>query len=97
NGHTIYKIKISPKNRFEPVFSGHIYLVEGDWRLYSVDLMITEEARINFVDTLKISQNFIEVGESYWLPSDITFKFKGKVLGFKFAGYFTGLYSNYSI
>ncbi|MGV3509367.1 MAG: DUF5686 and carboxypeptidase regulatory-like domain-containing protein [Sphingobacteriaceae bacterium] len=97
NGHTIYKIKISPKNRFDPVFSGHIYLVEGDWRLYSVDLMITEEARINFVDTLKISQNFIEVGESYWLPSDITFKFKGKVLGFKFAGYFTGLYSNYSI
>jgi hypothetical protein len=97
NGHTIYKIKITPKNRFDPVFSGYIYLIEGDWRLYSVDLMITEEARINFVDTLKISQNFIEVGESYWLPSDITFKFKGKVLGFKFDGYFTGLYSNYKV
>jgi len=97
NGHTIFKIKITPKNRFDPVFSGYIYLVEGDWRLYSVDLMITEEARINFVDTLKISQNFIEVGKSYWLPSDITFKFQGKVMGFKFAGYFTGLYSNYYI
>lgn len=97
NGHTIYKIAIQPKNRFDPVFSGHIYLVEGDWRLYSVNLMITEEARINFVDTLRISQNFIEVGESYWLPSDITFNFKGKVLGFKFAGFFTGLYSNYQI
>lgn len=97
SGHTIYKIKISPKNRFDPVFSGHIYLVEGDWRLYSVDLMITEESRINFVDTLRISQNFIEVGKTYWLPSDITFKFKGNVLGFRFAGYFTGLYSNYYI
>jgi hypothetical protein len=97
NGHTIYKIKISPKSRFAPVFSGYIYLVEGDWRLYSVDLMITEEARINFVDTLKISQNFIEAEEGYWLPSDITFDFKGKVLGFEFAGFFTGLYSNYKV
>lgn len=97
NDDIIYKIKITPKNKFDPVFSGHIYLVEGDWRLYSVDLMITEEARINFVDTLTISQNFIEVAESFWLPSDITFNFKGKVLGFKFAGYFTGLYSNYHL
>ncbi|MBC7913907.1 MAG: carboxypeptidase-like regulatory domain-containing protein, partial [Pyrinomonadaceae bacterium] len=97
NGNTIYKIKIIPKSRFDPVFSGYIYLVEGSWRLYSVDLKITEEARINFVDTLKISQNYTEIAKDIWLPSDITFNFKGNVLGFKFAGYLTGLYSDYHI
>lgn len=97
NGHIIHKIKIDPKNRFDPVFTGHIYVVEGSWRLYRVDLMIAEQARINFVDTLKISQNFTEVSKDIWLPSDINFNFKGSVLGFKFDGYLTGLYSNYQI
>lgn len=97
NGHTIHKIKIEPKSRFEPAFTGHIYIVEGSWRLYRVDLMIGEQARINFVDTLKISQNFTEVSKDIWLPSDINFNFKGNVLGFKFDGYLTGVYSNYDV
>lgn len=97
NGNAIYKIKIEPKNRFDAAFKGFIYLVgeEDDLRIYSVDLMLTKDARINFVDTLQISQQFSHVHNKYWLPSDITFRFKGKVMGFQFAGYFTGLYSNY--
>ncbi len=95
SGKTIQKIRVTPKSRYAPAFSGYIYLIEGDWRLYSVDLMLTEHARINFVDTLHISQHFSEVGDLYWLPSDITITFRGKVLGFDFAGYFTALYSNY--
>lgn len=95
NGRTIEKIQVIPKSKYSPAFSGYIYLVAGDWRLYGVDLTLTESARINFVDTLRISQHYTEVDKLYWLPSDITITFKGKVLGFDFAGYFTGLYSNY--
>ncbi|RXF70717.1 DUF5686 and carboxypeptidase regulatory-like domain-containing protein [Arcticibacter tournemirensis] len=95
NGKTIQKIKVIPKSRFSPVFSGYIYVLEDDPRLYSVDLMLTEHARINFVDTLHISQHFSEIGDMHWLPSDITIRFNGKVLGFNFAGYYTALYSNY--
>jgi hypothetical protein len=94
-GREIHKIKITPKHRYDPAFSGFIYLVGGSWRIYSVDLMLTKEANINFVDTLQISQQFNLVDNEYWLPSDITFKFRGRVLGFEFSGYFTGLYSNY--
>src|SRR5690606_37425399 len=39
--------------------------------------------------------HYREVQKTHWLPSDITIRFKGKVLGFEFAGYYTGLYSNY--
>ena len=97
NGLEIFKIQIEPKHRYDPAFKGFIYLIGGSWRIYSVDLLLTQEARINFVDTLQISQQFNLVESQYWLPSDITFKFKGKVLGFAFAGYFTGLYNNYQI
>jgi len=95
NGRDIHKIQISPKHKYDPAFNGFIYLVGDSWRIYSIDLMLTKEARINFVDTLRISQQFSLVDNEYWLPSDITFKFSGKVLGFQFSGYFTGLYSNY--
>ncbi|PWG81639.1 DUF5686 and carboxypeptidase regulatory-like domain-containing protein [Pararcticibacter amylolyticus] len=95
NGKRIQKIMVIPKSRFSPTFSGLIYVLEDDWRLYGVDLTLTENARINFVDTLHISQHFIDLGNTHWLPSDITIKFRGKVLGFDFAGYYTALYSNY--
>jgi len=97
SGREIFKIQIEPKRRYSPAFRGYIYLVGESWRIYSVDLLLTKDARINFVDTLRISQQFSLIENEHWLPSDITFKFNGKVLGFAFAGYFTGLYSNYQV
>lgn len=95
NGREVHKIKVTSRKKYVPTFNGYIYVLKDDGRLYSVDLYLTEESRINFVDTIHISQHYSEVQEKYWLPSDITIRFKGKVLGFDFAGYFTGLYSNY--
>jgi hypothetical protein len=59
--------------------------------------MLTSNARINFVDTLQIQQNFVEVEKNVWKQSNITFQFKGKVLGFEFEGYFIGLNSHYEL
>lgn len=95
NGMQIEKIKVVPLKKYAPTFSGFIYVIKGDGRLYSVDLYLTDESRINFVDTMHISQHYRAVQNTHWLPSDITIRFKGKVLGFEFAGYYTGLYSNY--
>lgn len=96
-GRLIYKVQVIPRYRYSPAFRGHIYIVKNEWRLYSVDLTLTEDTRINFVDTLKISQQFIPLKQNVWQPSDITFQFSGKVLGFQFAGYFVGVYSNYEL
>ncbi|WP_374164596.1 DUF5686 and carboxypeptidase regulatory-like domain-containing protein [Arcticibacter sp. MXS-1] len=95
NGKRIQKIQVIPKSKYAPTFSGYLYVLEDEWRLYSVDLKLTEQARINFVDTLHISQHFAELDKDQWVPSDITIRFRGKVLGFDFAGYYTALYSNY--
>jgi len=97
HGRTIHKIQVIPKNRHSPVFSGYLYILQDDWRLFSVDLTLTGDARINFVDSLQINQHFIEVDKNVWKQSDITFRFKGKVLGFEFAGYFIGLNSHYEL
>ncbi len=59
-------------------------------------LDLTQSAGINFVDTLNISQQYNKV-ENVYMPSTIKFQFKGNVLGFKFEGYYVGIYSNYNI
>jgi len=97
NGQTIFKIKVEPKRRLSPAFSGYLYIIKGEWRLYSIDLALTADARIDFVDTLRIKQQFIELKPDIWKPADMTFQFKGRVLGFSFDAYVSGLYSNYQI
>ncbi|MGL1400197.1 DUF5686 family protein, partial [Vibrio parahaemolyticus] len=42
-GKEISRIKVIPKRKFEPLFSGYINIVENEWRLESVDLKIFKE------------------------------------------------------
>lgn len=95
-GTEVQKIQVTPKNKYSPTFSGYIYVLKNDTKLFGVDLMLTEYSRINFVDTVRFSQHFALVDGKNWLPSDITISFSGKVLGFDFSGYYTSLYSNYN-
>ncbi len=39
NGLLINHVRVIPKRRYEPVFAGYINIVEGSWRIYSVDLI----------------------------------------------------------
>jgi len=96
NGHTIDKIKLSARGVGEYSFEGYIYILEGDWRIYSVDLQLTNKVnRLNFVDTMKISQQYIPVVDNMWMPASIQYDYSGKVLGFKFEGYYIAIYNNY--
>ncbi|WP_443946173.1 DUF5686 and carboxypeptidase regulatory-like domain-containing protein [Pedobacter sp. AW1-32] len=96
NGTTIYKIQVIPRRENDPVFRGNIYIMEEGYRLYNTDVYLTKQAGINFIDTLNINQQFTEVEKTY-MPTNINFQFNGNVLGFKFSGYFLGVYSNYDI
>ncbi|MES2376361.1 MAG: DUF5686 and carboxypeptidase regulatory-like domain-containing protein [Bacteroidota bacterium] len=96
NGRTIYKIALIPKRKRDQVFKGFIYIVEGDWRIYSVDLQLTStDNTLNLVDTMHISQQYVPIRDSTWMPASIQYAYKGKVLGFKFEGYYIGIYNNY--
>jgi len=97
NGKTIDKIQVIPKRAHDPVFSGVIYIVEGDWRIYGTDLFITKESNINLVDTLEISQQYVPIRDSVWLPGAVQYNFKGDVLGFKFEGYYAAIYNSYNL
>ncbi len=97
NGETIDKIKVTPKRMYDACFQGYIYILENDWRIYGLDLFITKKQNINFVDTLKFSEQFFPVSPKIWMPSSIKFEFTAGLLGFKIGGYYISVYKDYDL
>lgn len=97
NGETINKIQVIPRRDHDPCFSGYIYILEDSWRLQGLGLYITKKANINFVDTLKINQEFVPVDAKVWMPASIKFEFTGGLFGFRIGGYFISIYKDYDL
>ncbi|WP_129718158.1 DUF5686 and carboxypeptidase regulatory-like domain-containing protein [Pedobacter sp. SYP-B3415] len=95
NGETVHKIEVTPRRSNDPVFRGQIYITEGSWRIYTTALYLTRSTGINLLDTLHIDQQFLKT-ESAYVPGTVTYRFNGNVLGFKFEGYYIGVYNNYN-
>ncbi|TDG35076.1 carboxypeptidase-like regulatory domain-containing protein [Pedobacter changchengzhani] len=96
NGETVNKIEVIPRRANDPVFRGIIYILDDSWRIYNTDLYLTQNSGINFVDTLNVNQQFTKIKQMY-VPTNINFQFTGSILGFKFQGYYVGVYSNYDL
>ncbi|MGV3761721.1 DUF5686 and carboxypeptidase regulatory-like domain-containing protein [Parapedobacter sp.] len=96
NGLTVHKIEVTPRRKGEPLYQGDIYILDGLWRIYGVNLRLTKASGINILDTLDIRQEFIPIDSSQWQPSSIRFDFIGGLLGFRIGGYFAAVYSDYA-
>jgi hypothetical protein len=84
----VYKIKVIPKRPTDPVFSGDIYIQDNDYRIHSVDLKLGQGAKINFVDSMNISQQYLPVNDTTWMvfSQQMRFFFSLDFFGKKFAG-----------
>ena len=97
NGETVDKIKVIPKRGYDACFQGYIYILENSWRIYGLDFFITKKQNINFVDTLKLREQFIPVNQNVWMPSSVKFEFTASLLSFKVGGYFISVYKDYDL
>ena len=93
----INKIKVVPKRKTDPCFTGIIYVQDSTWRLTGVDLMVYKEAKIDFLDTLSIRETFAPVkGDSIWMLVNLSLNFSFNALGFNGRGYFNAAISDYN-
>lgn len=97
NGEIINKIEVIPKRKNDPVFSGYIYILENSWRIHSVDLSLTKDNQIEFIDNLSIKQVYAPVEYGIWMMLSQKFTFDLKVFGFEGRGNFIGVHSDYKI
>lgn len=97
DGKEINKIKVIPKRKFEPLFSGYINITEGDWRIHSVQLMLTKESQMQFVDTLRIEQLYVPFEKDVWVIKSQVIYPSIKILGFDAYGSFVNIYSKFDL
>lgn len=97
NGKVINKIKLIPRRNSDPIFHGHIYITEDTWNIHSLDVFLTKEAQIEFVDTISIAQSYTELQDSIWMPFSLKIGYHYKVFGFGAKYEAIGVFSNYKI
>ncbi len=58
NGDTIYVIEIYPKSEYSYCYRGKLFISSGDWAIRRADLKLTDKANINFVESIRIKQQY---------------------------------------
>lgn len=98
-GFMVEKIKVTPRRPADPTFSGFLYIVDEMWLLAGVDLALTGASiKQPALDTMRIQQQFVplEDPQTWGLLTQVT-SFKFGVFGFKIAGFFNSVFSNYDL
>jgi hypothetical protein len=97
NGNTIYTIKVTPKRSFEPLFTGIINITDNDWRIHSLDMMVTKNAQLELMDTIKLSQLHAPSNENVWSVKNQTIYFNIRFFGIDAVGHNVSVFSDYEI
>ena len=99
NGYTINKIKIIPKSKASPLLNGYIYITDEYWNVYSTDISWYGAAlKSTFLDTINIKQVYVPVSKpDTWRLFSQVISFKAGLLGFKMAGNFSYIFSDYHL
>lgn len=96
-GDLINQIEVKRKIDTSPTFEGTIYIVEGDWSFYGLDLKMNRlQSSISTLDEFKIKQNYnYDLESKSWVKSDQVIEFKAGIFGFNFNAHFSGVYTAY--
>jgi Family of unknown function (DUF5686)/CarboxypepD_reg-like domain len=97
DGKAINSIRVSPRRNYEPLFSGIINITDDDWRIHSIDLLLTKTSQLELLDTLKITQQHVPVSKEVWRVKNQLLYFNFKMFGIDAVGHFLNVYSNYNI
>jgi len=97
DGKQISKIRVTPKRKYEPLFTGFINIIEDEWRIFSVELYLTKESQMEFIDSLKIEQLYRPVTPEVWAISSQVIFPSANIFGFDAYGSFLNIYSNFNL
>ncbi|MFI5187355.1 MAG: DUF5686 and carboxypeptidase regulatory-like domain-containing protein [Chitinophagales bacterium] len=97
DGKEIGHIKVMPKRKYEPLFSGYINIVIDEWRIHSVQLQLTKESQMELADTLKLDQLYVPYDQDVWVIKSQVVYPTIKIFGFDAYGSFVNMYSKFDL
>jgi hypothetical protein len=68
DNHWCYQIQIDPKRPADLCFTGNIWISDTSFALKRVVLEVKKSANLNFIDRIKIQQDFERTTAGPWLP-----------------------------
>ncbi len=95
DGKMISRILVTPKRKYEPLFSGYINIVEHEWRIHSLKLQLTKASQMEFLDTLTLEQIYVPYSDSLWVLHNQVIYPSVKILGIDCYGSFVNVYSKF--
>jgi hypothetical protein len=63
-----YKVTFRPKRKQEYTFSGTLWINDTTFAVKSIDMQMSHDVNMNFINDLQLSQEYIKVGD-YWMLS----------------------------
>ncbi|MGB0524411.1 MAG: DUF5686 and carboxypeptidase regulatory-like domain-containing protein [Flammeovirgaceae bacterium] len=98
----VNKIKVIPKRKGLPAFSGYMYLQDSSWRIHSTELKVSKSlGNVNYVDSLLVKQVYLPVtqDQKLWVMGTQTFEyfFDFPLFKVKGDGYYIGIFSDYNV
>jgi uncharacterized membrane protein len=93
----IYNIEVTPRRKNDPVYSGNIYIIDSLYNIHSLELMLTKNSQLKFIDSLRISQTFVPVEGDVWMPINKRFDVTFEILKIKAEGYYLAIYKDYNL
>lgn len=66
-----YKIDCRPKNKKDLVYSGSIWITDSTFAIKQLDLEITPDANVNWIDHARIQEVLIPTEAGPWVPTQI--------------------------
>lgn len=97
DGKEINQIRVTPRRKYEPLFSGTINITEGDWRIHSLELLLTKESQLEILDTMRIKQIHVPINKDVWQTKDQVVYFTFNLLGIDATGNFLNVYNKYDV
>jgi Family of unknown function (DUF5686)/CarboxypepD_reg-like domain len=97
SGKTYYHLVFTPKRKGENTFEGDCYVNAPSYAIQKMNLRLSKEANINFVDKLSLIQEFSLINDSTWFLSKDKFVVDIAPVGktkFGFTGRKTSTYKN---
>ena len=91
-GYEVNKIKVTPRSKGDDVFTGHIYIIEDNWSIHSLDL---EVGRLGI--KFEIEQFFAPIDNLAWMPISHNFKVQGSFMGLGFEYDYLATVSDYVV
>ncbi len=97
NGKMIDRIRVTPRRKNEPLFDGYVQIIDGEWRIHSINLSTNNGQGLDLLDTIRVTQIHTEVESNVYKTSNQVVSIAAKFFGFDITGDFLNVYTNYNI